>query len=259
MLYLYSNSKIITENCKFSIEIILELMTRWSQYGFQDGVNYCMQECIIFHDFILLLLVFIIRLVGVVIIMLFYNCFTDLTLIEGQIIEYVWTFIPGIVLIFIAIPSIKILYTTRSVLDHFLRVKVIGNQWYWRYEYIRNQLENSVTKIYDSYIISDKFLENYEFRLLEVDNNLKVPYGYPINLLLTSKDVLHSWTVPRVGLKVDAVPGRINRLRFFRYHRGFFFGQCSEICGAQHRFIPIVMEVINYKDWREFIKNFFEE
>lgn len=145
---------------------------------------------------------------------------------------------------FLAIPSLKILYLTDEINHPILSIKVLGHQWYWRYEY--NDFKNLE---FDSFII--KF-ENNEFRLLDVDNRLILPIKNQIRLLVNSLDVIHSFAIPRLGLKVDAVPGRINQISICINRPGLYYGQCSEICGVNHRFIPIVIErtrLVNFLDW----------
>jgi len=153
---------------------------------------------------------------------------------DNQVLESIWTIIPLIILFFLAFPSIRILYLMDEINHPLITCKVLGHQWYWTYEY-----SDFKSLEYDSYIILN-FM-----RLLEVDNSLVLPVSIKIRLLVRSADVLHSWTVPSLGVKVDAVPGRLNQLNFTVNRLGLFFGQCSEICGINHRFIPIVVESIS--------------
>ena len=202
------------------------------------------------------MLTFIIRLVGLIMLLIFLNSFINTRLLHGELIEWIWTLIPGLILLLIAIPSLKILYYSNNFISFRTEIKVIGNQWYWTYDYsyvtedfpLRNEIE--------SYIIPHSYLEDFEFRLLEVDNALKVPFNFSRKIIISSNDVLHSWTIPSMGLKVDAIPGRLNQLGLFPYQVGVYFGQCSEICGAKHRFIPIVIEVIELEDWLIFCNQF---
>ena len=131
-------------------------------------------------------------------------------------------------------------------IDTTLTVKIIGHQWYWRYEYrdFWSLIKNGCVE-FDRYIIPSNELSENIFRLLDVDNRTVIPFNVHIRFLISSADVLHAWTVPVIGVKVDAVPGRLNQLKFISQRPGVFFGQCSEICGANHRFIPISLEVIN--------------
>lgn len=140
----------------------------------------------------------------------------------------------------LVIPSIKILYITDEIKIPFFSIKSIGNQWYWTYEYPQFK------KIpFDSYILDKNNLKFNEFRLLDVDNRLILPSKIKTQLITTSNDVIHSFTVPSLGFKIDSIPGRLNKSSFFIKNSGLFYGQCSEICGINHRFIPIVIESIN--------------
>jgi cytochrome c oxidase subunit 2 len=157
--------------------------------------------------------------------------------LEGQTIEVIWTILPAIILIFIALPSLRLLYLLDEIRNPWLTLKSIGHQWYWRYEYSDfKKLE------FDSYIIPTNELSNNEFRLLDVDNRVVLPFNSQIRILVSAIDVIHSWTIPSLGVKIDATPGRLNQTNFFINRPGLFYGQCSEICGANHRFIPIVIE-----------------
>lgn len=167
------------------------------------------------------------------------------TLLESHIVEWVWTVVPAIILAQIAMPSLLLLYMLDESIDSSLRIKVVGHQWYWSYEYTdfwstlnRGQLE------FDSYITPRSEIRSDIFRLLDVDNRTVVPYNVHVRALISSADVLHAWTVPTLGVKADAVPGRLNQLKFVAQRPGLFFGQCSEICGANHSFIPIVAEAV---------------
>jgi len=205
-----------------------------------------MEELIFLHDFINLVLIFIIRFVGYIIIRIIINKFVNINLLERQIIECIWTIIPAVILVQIAMPSLLLLYILDESVDSNLTIKVLGHQWYWRYEY--SDFWTLVDKFsqveFDAYMVpTDELTENM-FRLLDVDNRTVVPYNVHIRMLITSSDVLHAWTIPALGVKADAVPGRLNQIKFIRQRPGVFFGQCSEICGANHRFIPIVLESI---------------
>ena len=178
-------------------------------------------------------------------IFILFNKFINITLLERQIIECIWTIIPAIILIQIAIPSLLLLYILDESIDSSLTIKVIGHQWYWRYEYRDFWSINNNKIEFESYIIPTNELDSSFFRLLDVDNRTVIPYNIHIRMLISSADVLHSWTVPSLGVKADAIPGRLNQVKFISQRPGIFFGQCSEICGANHRFMPIVIEIIN--------------
>jgi cytochrome c oxidase subunit 2 len=174
---------------------------------------------------------------------------TNIKLFEGQIIELIWTIIPALILVFIALPSLRALYLLDEVKNPAITIKTVGHQWYWSYEY--SDFPNIE---FDSYIIPSNELKPNELRLLEVDNRTVIPYNTQIRLLVSAADVIHSWTIPSIGIKVDALPGRLNQLRMFSLRPGILYGQCSEICGANHRFIPIVLEVVKPSDFIQWVK-----
>jgi len=162
-----------------------------------------------------------------------------------SIFEVVWTVLPGIILILLAIPSLKLLYSLDFLIFEYepiITVKIIGHQWYWSYEYVvfsdTNYLEFDLVN-FDSYLVPEDELNPNGLRLLEVDNPLVIPANSYIRFLVTSADVLHSWAIPSLGIKVDAVPGRLNQMFTFIKRPGDFYGQCSEICGVNHGFMPI--------------------
>lgn len=223
----------------------------WRQLGLQDRLSPIIEEFIFFHDFIMLILVVIIRFVSFIMISTSWNLFIDKTLLERQFLECVWTLLPGVILVQIAIPSLSLLYLFEEALRCGLRVKVIGHQWYWSYEYW-DFLKNEESFRFDSYMVSSLEKIN-QFRLLDVDSRLILPYATSVRVLVTSSDVLHAWTVPSLGIKADATPGRLNQLTFISQRSGVFFGQCSEICGANHRFMPVVIELIRINDFIKWV------
>ena len=223
-------------------------MSLWGQWGFQDAPSPLMEELIFFHDHAIIILVMIISLVGYAALSLILNTYTCRSLVEGQEIETIWTIIPAIILIFLALPSLRLLYLLDEVGDCSLTVKSIGHQWYWSYEY-----SDFLNIEFDSYMVPTNELERGDFRLLEVDHRVVLPTQTDIRVLVTSADVIHSWTVPSLGIKADAVPGRLNQLRFYVKYPGVFYGQCSEICGANHSFIPIVVEAVPLKNFMEWV------
>jgi cytochrome c oxidase subunit 2 len=165
-------------------------------------------------------------------------------------LEIIWTIIPTIILIFIAVPSFILLYSLDEVINPSITLKAIGHQWYWSYEYSDYTEENSIN--FDSYMITENDLEIGQFRLLEVDNRIVLPVNTHIRVLITAGDVLHSWAVPSMNVKADAVPGRLNQLTLFIKRPGVYYGQCSELCGVNHAFMPIVIEAVslwNYSNW----------
>nr|YP_010991143.1 cytochrome c oxidase subunit II [Chrysopa formosa]WOX61416.1 cytochrome c oxidase subunit II [Chrysopa formosa] len=224
-------------------------MATWSKISFQNSASPLMEQLIFFHDHTLLILTMITILVGYLMITLFFNKLTNRFLLEGQTIELIWTILPAITLIFIALPSLRLLYLLDEIDNPSITLKSIGHQWYWSYEY-----SDFLNVEFDSYMIPTNELELNNFRLLDVDNRTVLPMNTQIRVLVTAADVLHSWTVPALGVKIDATPGRLNQTNFFINRPGLFFGQCSEICGANHSFMPIVIESIPMNYFINWIK-----
>nr|YP_010580906.1 cytochrome c oxidase subunit II [Entemnotrochus rumphii]UZT27091.1 cytochrome c oxidase subunit 2 [Entemnotrochus rumphii] len=223
-------------------------MALWGQLGFQDAASPLMEQLIFFHDHAMLLLTLIITLVGYAALSLVSNSFSSRYVLEGQQIETIWTIIPAIILIFLALPSLRLLYLLDEVGSCSLTLKSVGHQWYWSYEY-----SDFLDIEFDSYMLPTEELTSGEFRLLEVDHRAVLPVGADIRVLVTSADVIHSWTVPTLGVKADAVPGRLNQLSLFIKYPGIYYGQCSEICGANHSFMPIVLEAVYVKDFMNWV------
>lgn len=207
---------------------------------------------IFFHDFTMIILTFITLLIIFILSSLINNKFINRFLLQGHTIELIWTITPILILIFIAIPSIKILYLTDEIFNNKITIKSIGHQWYWRYEY-----SDFLNIDFNSFIIPINELNINGFHLLDVDNRCILPFNYPIRILTTSIDVIHSWTVPSLGIKIDSTPGRLNQSLLFINRPGLFFGQCSEICGINHRFIPIVIESTNFLNFKNWLKSFY--
>jgi len=227
---------------------IFNFIITWGQFGLQDGNSPIIEELIFFHDFINLVLMFILSFVGFIIITILKNSWVNKNLLEIQIVERIWTVIPAIILIQIALPSLLLLYILDEAIDRTLTIKAIGHQWYWSYEYSDFWFSNKNSFLeFDSYIVREPDLQQNIFRLLETDNHTVIPLKAHIRMLISSADVLHAWSLPSLGVKADAVPGRINQVKFIRQRPGLYYGQCSEICGANHRFMPIVLESINRK------------
>nr|QEQ13764.1 cytochrome c oxidase subunit II [Xenopus fraseri] len=214
-------------------------MAHPSQLGFQDAASPIMEELLHFHDHTLMAVFLISTLVLYIITIMMTTKLTNTNSMDAQEIEMVWTIMPAIILIMIALPSLRILYLMDEVNDPHLTIKAIGHQWYWSYEYT-----NYEDLSFDSYMIPTNDLTPGQFRLLEVDNRMVVPMESPTRLLVTAEDVLHSWAVPSLGVKTDAIPGRLSQTSFIATRPGVFYGQCSEICGANHSFMPIVVEAV---------------
>nr|YP_010963440.1 cytochrome c oxidase subunit II [Thitarodes xunhuaensis]WNL54555.1 cytochrome c oxidase subunit 2 [Thitarodes xunhuaensis] len=226
-------------------------MATWSNLNLQNSSSPLMEQIIFFHDHTLLILIMITMLVGYIMLSLFINKYVNRFLLEQQMIELIWTILPAITLIFIALPSLRLLYLLDEINNPLITLKTIGHQWYWSYEYSDfNKIE------FNSYMIPMNELKLNEFRLLDVDNRIILPMNTQIRILITATDVIHSWTIPSLGVKIDATPGRLNQSNFFLNRPGLFYGQCSEICGANHSFMPIVIESISMNKFINWIKNY---
>nr|YP_009674544.1 cytochrome c oxidase subunit II [Glenea cantor]QDC34921.1 cytochrome c oxidase subunit II [Glenea cantor] len=228
-------------------------MATWKTLLLQDSASPLMEQLSFFHDHTLMILMIITVLVGQLMLTLFFNKFSHRLLLEGQLIEVVWTILPALTLIFIALPSLRLIYIIDEVNNPMITIKSIGHQWYWSYEY--SDFKNIE---FDSYMIPTNSMNNYNFRLLDVDNRVVLPYESQIRLIVTATDVIHSWTIPALGVKIDATPGRLNQISFSTNRTGLFYGQCSEICGANHSFMPIVIESISPKYFIKWIAKTLE-
>nr|YP_010988512.1 cytochrome c oxidase subunit II [Australoluciola thailandica]WOR80617.1 cytochrome c oxidase subunit 2 [Australoluciola thailandica] len=225
-------------------------MATWMNLNSQDSISPLMEQLTFFHDHTMMILIMITLIVMYIIMMIMKNMYINRFLLEGQMIELIWTIAPAITLIFIALPSLQLLYLLDEINSPLISVKTMGHQWYWSYE-----LSDFKNVEFDSYMIPSNEQNNFSFRLLEVDNRLTLPIYTQIRMMVSSSDVIHSWTIPSSSVKIDATPGRLNQTTFYMNRIGLFFGQCSEICGTNHSFMPIVIESISPKYFIEWIKN----
>nr|YP_004733174.1 cytochrome c oxidase subunit II [Abidama producta]ACT36220.1 cytochrome c oxidase subunit II [Abidama producta] len=222
-------------------------MATWSNLTLQDAMSPLMEQLIFFNDHTMMILIMIIMIVSYMMINIMNNKFMNRYLLEGQMIELIWTILPAITLIFIALPSMKLLYLMDEMNEPSISMKTIGHQWYWSYE-----MSDFKNIEFDSYMKT--YENNNQFRLLDVDNRTILPFNTQIRLMVTSMDVIHSWTIPSLAIKIDAVPGRLNQASMFLSRPGLMFGQCSEICGTNHSFMPIMIESINMKTFMNWLK-----
>nr|ASM82594.1 cytochrome c oxidase subunit II [Agnetina aequalis] len=214
-------------------------MATWANLNFQDSASPLMEQLSFFHDHALLVLIMITTMVAYIMVTMLTTSHSNRYLLQGQAIEVIWTVLPAATLIFVAFPSLRLLYLLDEISDPSITLKTIGHQWYWSYEYSDfNQVE------FDSYMTPYNEMSEKGFRLLDVDNRAVLPMQSQVRVLVTAADVLHSWTVPSLGVKVDGTPGRLNQTSFMLNRPGVFYGQCSEICGANHSFMPIVIESV---------------
>nr|YP_010235810.1 cytochrome c oxidase subunit II [Youtuus strigatus]QTD82428.1 cytochrome c oxidase subunit 2 [Youtuus strigatus] len=223
-------------------------MSTWMKMNFMNSASPIMEQLIMFHDYTMIIIISIMSMVMMMMIMLKFNKFKSRNIIENQNLETLWTIIPTIMLVFIAMPSLKILYIMEEMINPSITVKVLGHQWYWTYEYSdKKKME------IESYMIYKP--KKNEFRLLEVSNRMIIPFMTQTRMILSSSDVIHSWTIQPLGIKMDAIPGRLNQTSIMLKKPGIFFGQCSEICGMNHSFMPISLESINMKFFIKWMKN----
>nr|YP_009680080.1 cytochrome c oxidase subunit II [Parachtes romandiolae]QDP17906.1 cytochrome c oxidase subunit 2 [Parachtes romandiolae] len=210
-------------------------MPVWCSMYFQNSVSLVMEQLLYFHDYSMIIMLGVMITVGYFIGDFCLAKYYNRGIHEGQKLEGLWTVLPGLLLLLIVFPSLKTLYFMEESDMADMSIKVMAHQWYWEFEYF-GVLEEEI----ESYM-KDKGV----FRLLEVDNWLLVPFGVGLKIIVSSFDVIHSWTIPAIGLKVDAVPGRLNQLFTLFNRPGTYIGQCSEICGANHSFMPISMGVLS--------------
>ena len=231
------------------------------QLGFQDSASPVMEGIINFHNYVMVYISFIIVAVYwmLIAIILEYSkhkrVISHKFLTHGTTIEIIWTILPAVVLVFIAFPSFKLIYLMDEVIEPAITIKVIGHQWYWSYEYSDYADQDGTSIEFDSYMVPTNDLEAGQFRLLEVDERVLVPANTHVRVIITAADVIHSWCVPSLGVKLDAIPGRLNQVGFLANREGVFYGQCSEICGANHAFMPIVVEAVSLDDYCMYIDN----
>ena len=231
--------------------LALALPKNW-QTHFQEAGSVAMEKFVDFHN---MLLIIITAVVVFVFGLLSYTCIkfyhknnpTPKKFTHNVAIEILWTIIPCIILIIIAIPSFKLLYYVDTVGKMDMTVKVVGRQWFWQYEYPDDNIA------FDSYIVPDNQLKPDQIRLLSVDNELVLPVDTDIRIMVTAGDVIHSFALPALGIKIDAVPGRVNETWMRITKPGIYYGQCSELCGIGHGFMPIALKAVSkqeYEAWK---------
>ncbi len=248
----------------FMINLTLADSSENWQLGFQDPATPIMEGIInLHHDLMFFICVISIFVTWLLIRTLWYfqesNNIIPSNNTHGTIIEIVWTVTPALILLLIAVPSFSLLYAMDEIIAPTITIKTLGHQWYWSYEYSDYLDNNDESLNFDSYMIPEEDLTYGQLRLLEVDNRMIVPINTHIRLIISAADVLHSWAVPSLGIKCDAVPGRLNQTSLFVKREGLYYGQCSEICGINHGFMPIVVEAVNLKNYVLWISNKLNE
>ena len=246
---------VIVGICLLSLSAYAELgLSEDWQLSFQEPATDLMSDIISFHSYILMPIITGISIL--VLSLLLYIAFrfnssrnhTASNTTHNTVVEILWTVIPVILLIIIAIPSFRLLYVSETIPKADLTIKAIGNQWYWSYEY-----PDYGDIVFDANMLNDDELSDPKLRLLETDTQIVVPVNKVVKLQITSNDVLHAWTIPAFGVKMDAVPGKLNETWFKANKKGIFYGQCSELCGPKHAFMPINVKVVSDKEFEDWI------
>ena len=222
--------------------------------GFQKSASKSMSDIVLFHDYMLIPI--ITAITAFVFFLLLYTCVryretrnkVASTTSHNTVVEVLWTLIPCLILIVMAVPSFKVLYSQDTIPKADVTIKAVGYQWYWGYEYPDENI------IFDSYMVKDEDLKDNQPRLLTVDNEIFVPVNKVVKVMITANDVLHAWALPSFGVKRDAVPGRINETWFKAERTGTFYGQCSELCGFKHAFMPITVNVVTEEEYNKWLE-----
>lgn len=225
---------------------------KW-RYNFQDSATPVMDRIHDLHNLVMIIIILIAILVFAILGLIIYKFRVAKNPVASNtshntILEIFWTAIPVLILLVIAVPSFKLIFYIDKAKDPELTLKVTGHMWYWSYEYPEHKIS------FDSNIIPDDQLKEGQLRLLEVDNQIIVPVKTTVRLLFTAADVLHSWTIPAFGVKKDCVPGRLNEAWIFVEREGTYYGQCSEICGMKHGFMPIVVKVVSKEEFQKWLQ-----
>lgn len=233
--------------------------TPW-QMTLQDPATPIMEGISHFHNDVMVVVVFIAVFVSYMMSRIYLSFNENVqqkpdVFIHGTVLEIVWTIVPALILVVIAVPSFALLYSMDECVDPAITLKVVGHQWYWSYEYSDYETEDGESLAFDSYMLPEDELEPGNLRLLEVDNRVVLPVNTHIRVIVTAADVLHCWAMPSFGVKMDACPGRLNQTSLFIQREGVFYGQCSEICGVNHGFMPIAIEAVSLEDYVTYISS----
>ena len=223
------------------------------QFGFQQSVTPVMDNVAWFHDFLLWIITAITAfvLVLLVIVIVRFNAAANPVpskTTHNTLLEVVWTLVPVIILVAIAVPSFKLLFLQQTIPQADITVKATGKQWYWSYSYPDSKFE------FDSIMLQDKDRKPDQPRLLAVDNDMVVPVNKVVRVQVIGADVIHAFAVPSFGIKIDAVPGRLNETWFKATREGIYYGQCSELCGKDHAYMPIAVRVVNERDFAAWVE-----
>lgn len=227
--------------------------TPW-QMGFQEAVTPVMHQVNNLHNTLLIIITVIAIIVSILMIVTIVrfrekNNKTPSKRTHHLGLEIVWTLIPVLILVGLAMPSVRLIYRQEKIPEAAITIKAIGHQWYWSYEY------PDLGVSFDSYVVPDNELKAGQLRLLDVDNPVVVPVGQVVRVVTTSTDVVHSFAVPSFGVKKDSVPGRLNETWFQVEKEGTYYGQCSELCGAKHGMMPIMIQVVSEPEFKTWVKS----
>ncbi|MGH6725730.1 MAG: cytochrome c oxidase subunit II [Pseudolabrys sp.] len=232
--------------------------TPW-ELGLQQSASPVMDDIVWFNDYLLWLIVaialFVLGLLAIIVVR--FNARANplpSRTTHNTAIEIMWTVVPVLILVTVAVPSFRLLFYQLKIPPADLTVKVTGKQWFWNYSYPDSKID------FDSLMVQDKDLKPGQPRLLAVDNDMVVPVNKVVKVLVTGADVIHSFSVPSFGIKIDAIPGRLNETWFKAEREGIYYGQCSQLCGRDHAFMPIAVHVVSEKEytaWLEVAKKKF--
>lgn len=230
------------------------------QTSFQDAATPTMHQIVWMHNILVMpiitvIVIFVAILLGICIFR--FNRKANPTpsrTTHNTMLEVLWTVVPILILVVIAIPSFRLLYFQRDIPPADITIKAIGNQWYWSYEYPDHEDFS-----FDSLMLEEDELQPGQPRLLSVDNEVVVPVNKVVRLLVTASDVIHSWAMPAFGVKIDTIPGRINEAWFKAERTGVYYGQCSELCGSRHAFMPIAVRVVSEEEFDAWVEEAKEE
>ena len=237
----------------YSIEAFANQPKNW-QLGFQEPASQTMRDIVWFHDYMLVPI--IVAISAFVLFLMLYVMVrfrasrnpNPSKRTHNVLVEIVWTLVPCLILIVMAVPSFKVLYSQDAIPKADVTIKAIGYQWYWGYEYPDENI------IFDAYMIEEKDLKEGQPRLLATDNVVVVPVNKVVKVLITANDVLHAWALPAFGVKRDAMPGRVNETWFKAEKVGTYYGQCSELCGIKHAFMPITVNVVTEEEYNQWLE-----
>lgn len=232
------------------------------QLGFQDSAAPSFTGIVELHDIIFFYLIIISVGVFWFLFSLIYNynhkknSFAHKYMNHGTLLETIWTIVPALILILIAFPSFKLLYLLDEVISPTVTIKISGSQWYWSVEYSDYTTDNGSSIDFDVYMVPESDLEIGQYRLLDVDNHIIIPVDCHVRFIASGNDVLHSFAVPSLGIKIDCCPGRLNQVSVLVERAGTYYGQCSEICGIYHGFMPVVIESVSLQEYLSWLDSF---